>query len=874
VLSLLLVEHAGALAPTTPQFIDEVTGPGSTSQTDVNYMVGGTDLGIVWQHDATQYLIAFGDTFADAAMTTDWRCNTLARSTDTNLSNGLTFSTMIQDWPGHAMQIIDCAKINFVEKTVIPTAGVTVGSRAYIHYMSVNNWGSVGGTWLTNESGIAYSDNAGGTWTKPAAPRWANSGGGANFQQAAFVKSGGYVYMFGTPNGRLGNAYLARVPEASVLTKSAYRYWTGSAWSTSEAAALSVVPGPVGELSVMYNAHFGVWLMMYLNEAREAIVLRESPSLTGPWSSERIVVTASTYPGLYGGFMDPRSTGPDIYFHMSVWSPVYNVYLMRTTLGTIAPPDTGSGGCQSSSPYTNCADCEGSCTGPSLSTSWSKAHFRVRYKCCFNPNWGQWQEVGINTSYTAPFAVFAYEVQVLALTADGSFVQWYPWKQGNLNGSTQTVSWQSARYAAQLTHADWFMNACNDGTGAQLPGCVDYRSYSTSSSATFSGLSPVETYDLFVDIKDNQNSGVSRLFHTDSDLETGSCNCAPVPTPTFTPTPTPTVAPVIFSDCSAPAILRPLSDAGLNNWDNRFPASGGHWDKVDEPGSDGDATYISSTVDGDWDQFGHATLNLPAGATISGVTVFANGRYVTASSNNIVAPALRVGSGFYWADRAITGSYSTVSGSWTTNPATGAAWTLAEVNSALLAVRKSYQGADVRVTQVWAQVDCAPPAPTSCANPIILRPTANGVLNNWDVQAPSSGAHWEKVREVSSDEDATYLSSTVDARWDDFAHTPLNISAGATIQSVTVYARGRWTTSSANNMIAPALRSGGSVVWADRTITNAYGNVSGAWSTNPATGQAWTQAGVNSAYIGVRKSYQGANVRVTQVWAEVHCTDP
>jgi hypothetical protein len=240
----------------------------------------------------------------------------------------------------------------------------------------------------------------------------------------------------------------------------------------------------------------------------------------------------------------------------------------------------------------------------------------------------------------------------------------------------------------------------------------------------------------------------------------------------------------------------------------------------------------------------------------------------------MVAPALRIGSNYYWADRTIGSSYATVSGVWSTNPATGQAWTVADVNAALIAVRKSYQGADVRVSQVWAQVDCTPPPQQSCAAPIVLRPTGNGQLNNWDNQFPSTGLHWQKVGEATADEDSTYLSSTVDARWDDFTHTPLNIAPSATISSVTVYARGKWTQSSTNNMIAPALRSGSSVVWADRTITSTYGNVSGVWTTNPATGQPWTQAGVNAALIGVRKSYQGANVRVTQVWAEVACSGP
>jgi hypothetical protein len=47
----------------------------------------------------------------------------------------------------------------------------------------------------------------------------------------ALARSAGYVYMVGTPNGRFGNAYLARVPEQQVLDKKAWRYWDGRSWS-------------------------------------------------------------------------------------------------------------------------------------------------------------------------------------------------------------------------------------------------------------------------------------------------------------------------------------------------------------------------------------------------------------------------------------------------------------------------------------------------------------------------------------------------------------------------------------------------------------------------------------------------------------------
>jgi hypothetical protein len=195
-------------------------------------------------------------------------------------------------------------------------------------YMSVRHWG-VPNTWDTNYAAIAYSDDNGQTWVTAGGPRWDNPGGTNNFQMAAFVRDGGYVYMFGTPNGRLGAARLARVPEASVLTKSAYTYWTGSGWSASESAAVDVVSGPVAELSVQKNAYTGGWVMTYMQGSD--IVLRSASGPTASWSVPQVIASSADYPGLYGGFIHPWSSGPNLYFALSQWNP-YNVYLMRVGL--------------------------------------------------------------------------------------------------------------------------------------------------------------------------------------------------------------------------------------------------------------------------------------------------------------------------------------------------------------------------------------------------------------------------------------------------------------------------------------------------------------------------------------------------------------
>jgi hypothetical protein len=154
------------------------------------------------------------------------------------------------------------------------------------------------------------------------------------FQMIAFAQRDGFVYAFGTPNGRFGQAHVARVAEQRLLDLSAYEYWTGTAWQRGPgASAAPIMTGPVGELSVRYDQTLRSWEMMYFDQSREAIVVRLAAQPTGPWGNPVPVVTSQQYPTLYGGFLNPGSHGSDIYFTMSQYDR-YNVSLMHATLPT------------------------------------------------------------------------------------------------------------------------------------------------------------------------------------------------------------------------------------------------------------------------------------------------------------------------------------------------------------------------------------------------------------------------------------------------------------------------------------------------------------------------------------------------------------
>jgi hypothetical protein len=335
----------GAQSPVRPaprigavREVAKETGANSINRTDKRWQVDGTDLGIMWESGPGEIAAAFGDTVGrgfhpPGGMGNDWRSNVLAFSSDRDLSDGMTFDRMVTDDRCHAAEVLSSRKLDNIEVTTIPTSGFAIGDRQYLSYMAIRTWNSLPGTFYTNYGGIAYSDDHGQTWTKDPYARWDNIFGLSNFQVAAMVPHGDYVYMFGTPNTRLAAVGVARVPKDQLLNTTAYQYWRDGNWTPvgGSAFATPIVYAPAGELSVRFDTARNVWQMSYLDTAKAAVVVRESDLPQGGWSDSSATVTVRDYPELYGGFIHPWSSGADLYFTISTWSD-YNVYLMHATV--------------------------------------------------------------------------------------------------------------------------------------------------------------------------------------------------------------------------------------------------------------------------------------------------------------------------------------------------------------------------------------------------------------------------------------------------------------------------------------------------------------------------------------------------------------
>lgn len=347
----------------TSRIVSWVTGPRSENNTLARFSISGTDLGVAWDNGHGQTLMAFGDSFGWCNIAgQQWRNNILTRTDDDDLADGLTIepgipgdtasgAVVTADAPNYATEMIRGIKQDFVEMTTIPTAGISLGGKQYVNFMSVRHWGTAG-VWDTNYSAIAVSTDNGQHWTPEPSTAMINAPitvalpaeaptvnvNNSRFQQSGYVKGHGadpYVYQVGTPNGRFGRAYLARFKPEDILDLSKYQYRLGSTW-TSDLGLLTddsaIVKANVTELSIAWSEYLDKYVMI---DGANEIRLRTADRPEGPWSAPRTLVPAGAVV-LYGPMMLPQSpaltgSGPELYFNASRWSD-YNVMLVESKL--------------------------------------------------------------------------------------------------------------------------------------------------------------------------------------------------------------------------------------------------------------------------------------------------------------------------------------------------------------------------------------------------------------------------------------------------------------------------------------------------------------------------------------------------------------
>jgi uncharacterized delta-60 repeat protein len=151
-----------------------------------------------------------------------------------------------------------------------------------------------------------------------------------------------------------------------------------------------------------------------------------------------------------------------------------------------------------------------------------------------------------------------------------------------------------------------------------------------------------------------------------------------------------------------------------------------------------------------------------------------------------------------------------------------------------------------------------------------LRPVGPGNATNWN-QSPASGSNWDKVDEVTRDDDTTYVytSSSVYDLYEVADHS----TGSGTINSVTIHA---WAARETGIMSGgrTMLRTQSTNYAGTNTIVNAtaptYEEITEVYANNPNTGTAWSWTQVDAMEIGFARS--AGNMRCTQIYVVVDYT--
>lgn len=156
---------------------------------------------------------------------------------------------------------------------------------------------------------------------------------------------------------------------------------------------------------------------------------------------------------------------------------------------------------------------------------------------------------------------------------------------------------------------------------------------------------------------------------------------------------------------------------------------------------------------------------------------------------------------------------------------------------------------------------------------ITIRPNANGDTIQW-TQYPGSGLNYDKVDEVTSDGDSTYIKTNVVNNIDLFQLS--NPTPSGDITQIKVCILTKLDDGTYSNTIRIVIKTGGTIYESPDIATNAtaYTDKNYTWTNNPNTGITWTWNDINNLQAGVKFISGSLGLRVTQIWVEITRTIP
>jgi hypothetical protein len=160
---------------------------------------------------------------------------------------------------------------------------------------------------------------------------------------------------------------------------------------------------------------------------------------------------------------------------------------------------------------------------------------------------------------------------------------------------------------------------------------------------------------------------------------------------------------------------------------------------------------------------------------------------------------------------------------------------------------------------------------------LTIRPAANALAQH--LKSGTGGFNWDRVDEVSPDEDTTYVYNETTSAFAQILSDAYQMTNSAgqigVIDNVRVWIRSRWQANPVAATARPLVRIGTTLYLGTAVnLTNLYQDISFDWATNPSNGLPWTWANIDALQAGVQSSVTSDGIstvdaRTTQVYAEV-----
>jgi hypothetical protein len=175
---------------------------------------------------------------------------------------------------------------------------------------------------------------------------------------------------------------------------------------------------------------------------------------------------------------------------------------------------------------------------------------------------------------------------------------------------------------------------------------------------------------------------------------------------------------------------------------------------------------------------------------------------------------------------------------------------------------------DIKIALIGVLLAAALIPMTAIAATVTIRPDSQGYYTAWTNAGCGSGSNeWQCVDEnPANTSDYLYTSSSSTKETFGFQNVSLTSEA---INSLTLYYYAKYYSGNRYNM-QPLIRSGGTDYSGSTfSTTSSYAYYSQAYTTNPATGSAWTVGQINGLEAGMVASSSKPGAYVAQVYAVV-----